>query len=265
MADPPTDAALFTIALTSDDDEARWEAIHQLQSRASAEVCAEALRLCGGDAPAERAVGAHVLAQLGLPAPTYHEVAVLRLLAMLEHEADPEVLVAIGFALGHRNDARAVAPMLRHLDHPDDDVRDGVRSALSCQDHPAAITGLIVLSADRNSDIRDWATFGLGSLCAVDTPELRAALVERLGDPDPDTRGEAIVGLARRGDRRALPALLEDLAGGGGTLTCEAAELFADPQLLPALLALREDWADAEDYKRNALEEAIAACAGGAA
>ena len=48
-------------------------------------------------------------------------------------------------------------------------------------DSPAAVESLILLSADPDEDIRNWATFGLGSQAeGVDTPELREALVRRL-------------------------------------------------------------------------------------
>ena len=62
---------------------------------------------------------------------------------------------------------------------------------------------LIALSADADADVRDWATFALGTLAAADTPELREALAARVEDADEDTRLEAVHGLALRGDTRA--------------------------------------------------------------
>lgn len=75
--------------------------------------------------------------------------------------------------------------------------------------------------------MRDWATFGLGQQCDLDTHEIREALVARLNDPDDDTRDEAIMGLARRKDARAIPAIERELrASEFGSLVLEAAELF---------------------------------------
>jgi len=65
---------------------------------------------------------------------------------------------------------------------------------------------------DVDDSVRDWATFGIGSLCDIDTPELRDALAARLADADEEVRGEAVVGLATRGDNRAIRAIVQAFA-----------------------------------------------------
>ena len=76
--------------------------------------------------------------------------------------------------------------------------------------------------------MRDRAVFGLGSQLDRDSPELRDALFARLADPDP--RGEALVGLARRGDPRGVEALRRAIADGeSGPLVVEAAALTGLP------------------------------------
>jgi hypothetical protein len=78
----------------------------------------------------------------------------------------------------------------------------------------SAIPALIQLSRDKESDVRDWATFGLGLLFnhSVDREDIRSAMVDRLTDQDEDTRGEALAGLVQYLDSRAIPALLEELS-----------------------------------------------------
>ena len=74
---------------------------------------------------------------------------------------------------------------------------------------------LIGLSGDSEDDVRDWATFALGTLADADEPELRDALAARLDDPDEATRLEAVHGLAVRGDPRAAEPAREVLAAHG--------------------------------------------------
>jgi HEAT repeat protein len=64
---------------------------------------------------------------------------------------------------------------------------------------------------DVDSDVRDWATFGLGVLGDLDSNEIRDALCQRMTDPDEDVREESLVGLSKRKDPRALPQLIVEL------------------------------------------------------
>jgi HEAT repeat protein len=109
---------------------------------------------------------------------------------------------------------------------------------------------------------RNWATFGLGSHLGckgdpqlVDTLDVREALAKRLEDPHAETRAEATLGLAIRGDERAIPVVIRELrAGAEWTHYVEAAELLADPRLYDALC-------EAKATNRTAdLTDAMAAC-----
>lgn len=126
-------------------------------------------------------------------------------------------------------------------DHPSRDVRYGVSYGLAGQDDPQAIRALIQLTKDSDRDVRDWATFALGSQTELDTSELREALRDRLTDADPEVRGEALVGLARRHDGQLKQAILDSLNGDfHGDWMLEAAETVRDPDFVPALEKLRE-------------------------
>ena len=61
--------------------------------------------------------------------------------------------------------------------------------------------------ADRDPDVRNWATFGIGQQSDVDTDQIRAALAVALSDDDADVRYEGIIGRGRRRDSRAVPYL----------------------------------------------------------
>jgi HEAT repeat protein len=202
-------------------------------------------------------VGADILGQLGIPERTSPEPCLRTLLGMLEGENDHDALQAILVALSHLRLPEVIVPACRFRHHPDPDVRHGVVLALTGHEKEQALGVLIELTRDSEAHVRDWATFALGSQVDVNTPVLREALVERLADEDGDTRAEAMVGLARRGDRRMLSALREELASGSvGTLAVEAAGLIGDPQLHPLLVALLDWW----DVDEGLLGEAIRAC-----
>lgn len=86
---------------------------------------------------------------------------------------------------------------------------------------------LIELTRDADAQVRDWAAFALGTQCETDTPAIRDALADRGADTDDETRCETLVRLARRGDRRVLTALHEELACQSvSTLVIEAAALI---------------------------------------
>ncbi len=126
-----------------------------------------------------------------------------------------------------------------------------------------AIAASIELSRDTDSDVRDWATFGLGSVIEADTEAIRDALYVRLDDSDETTRGEAMSGLAKRKDQRVFPLVLDQLEKMAyWVLPLEAAEALGDPRLLPALYHFKEHWEGEKNWPYSALENAIAACEG---
>jgi HEAT repeat protein len=266
--DPLTTAELFQIALLApeeDDDyrKERWNFISLLQCRGDREVLDRSLVLTKSSIPEQRSLGIDILGQLGSPKRTFQNECVTTLIGLLESEFDPLILRDICIALGHQQDPRAIEPLLKFCLHPDWEVRYGVVSGLSGHTDECAISGLIALSADVHPHIRDWATFGLGSLIEIDTPAIRAALYQRFitedseDDETIEIYGEALTGLAMRQDDRILPRLIQELMSDNiGVLAIEAAENMADERLYPALLHLQTWYQPASD-----LEDAIRACA----
>ena len=121
---------------------------------------------------------------------------------------------------------------------------------------------LIAMTQDGDLSNRDWATMLLASEEA-DTPDVRRALLSAADDENDIVRAEALVGIARRDRRLALPLVLKALAGEQVSMPVfEAAELVADPLLVDVLRPWTEpsdnEWLD--QLARNAL----AACENGA-
>jgi HEAT repeat protein len=119
---------------------------------------------------------------------------------------------------------------------------------------------LIAYTRDADVSNRDRATMLLAQQ-AIDTSEIRDALVEATTDDDSCVRGEAIQGLAERDTGVALPILQRELEQDDcAYATFQAARIVADPSLL---ISLRrwigkggKTWIDDE------ITDAIAACGG---
>jgi len=255
--DPRSVDELMTTALCEPDEELAWDAIRILQDRLDREILDRTIRLCASACGLERRVGADILGQSSVCDRVFLDERVGILLRMLETEEDHGALQAILAALSHQGKAEAIAPAARFRSHADPDVRDAVVHVMMGREEALALEVLIDLTSDPTAHVRDWATFALGTQTEADTPELREALVARLDDEDDDTRCEALVGLARRKDRRVIEPLRRDLGSDSvWPLAVEAAALIGDPSLHPLLVAIQESW-DTDD---GWLDEAIRAC-----
>jgi HEAT repeat protein len=240
-----------------DDDEAQddeyWEIVAELQRRGDPETFEAARELCEEPSDKARCLGAAVLGKLGAAAGApFLEQSLPLLLELCREGASTDVLAASLHALGSLEEPRALATVLAQRLHADRTVRLAVAHALApvAGDPPqaAAITAVMQLMRDEDADVRDWATFSLGSLLEVDTPAVRDALAGQLDDADEGVSVEALAGLAARGDARANDELLRRLEA---AITCPfdnphvadlllgAAEQLGDRRFLPALGILR--------------------------
>jgi hypothetical protein len=221
--------------------------------------------------PGARSVAAYVAGQLGAPVRTLPEESAALLERMAERESDPRVLAVIAEAFGHLGERWGLPWLLRLRRHADAGVRDGVATALAGRSEGTAVDALIELSADPDPAIRDWATFALGTLAEHDSSRLRDALVARLDDADPETRIEALHGLALREDTRAIEPALELLASGerGGNVwtrhalreaAIRLAALSGDKRFAPYLPAMDDGWRGTT--LERTLARALERCAG---
>src|SRR5579863_8716875 len=173
------------------DDEEPWHAVHALHHIGSRAVLETASAWCRSDSPLKRARGADVLAQLGRSADhlenKFPEESFSAVAAMAENEKLDQPLSSAIQALGHIGDPRAIPLLVRYSTHPESEIRFAVACASgSFAGEPAIVAVLLELMRDLDDDVRDWATFALGTLSAVDTAEVRDALEKRLNDPSSD-------------------------------------------------------------------------------
>ena len=248
---------LVHCALSEVSEELAWQAVSVLHGRGTAEVLQSAKRLSTSPCDRERRLGADILGQLGVPDRTFPVECAAILCGMLDTEQDTAVLTSVLIALSFQNCADAIPLVVRFANHSSAHVRHAVVLALATEECPAAITCLVRMSRDTDNNVRDWATFALGTLFDTDTPQIRDALFDRVADPHDDTRGEALVGLARRSDLRVIDWLKTELASDCvGSLAVEAAEAIASAELRQQLLNLQKWW----DVDQDLLARAIAAC-----
>lgn len=200
-----------TLAHDYDDDEA-WEAVNALRATGTREVFEIAAQWRRSENPLKRARAADVLGQLGVGPDRPHafpEEACDLLLELLSQETHSRPAASAIIALGHLRDGRSLPIFYKFVSHEDAVLRHAVAFALGCLvDNPASHPGLMLLMNDEDDDVRDWATFSLGVWGDQDSGQICDALTQRLGDSSENVRMEAIVGLAKRGDARVLPALI---------------------------------------------------------
>lgn len=261
--DPRSTEELFDAAIYAASEDDCWKAIRALQSRGGRESFERAKELCNRADPRMRTLGVDILCQLGSPNPFVAQCTGI-LLYLLKSESDPGVLNSIGVGLGHLNAAEGIKPLSKLKNHPDSDVRFGVVLGLSGHENDLAIATLIDLSRDEDDDVRDWATFALGSQLELDRADIRDALADRLNDKDDETRGEAFAGLAARHDSRVMAPLVAELSSDSvGILALEAATSLGAPELYELLLEVKEWIGENEEqdkYFNGVLDEAIEAC-----
>jgi HEAT repeat protein len=213
-----TNEELFQAALQEEsEDGPAWDAVAALRRRGTEEVFQLAVRHCQSVVPLERARGLDVLAQLGAGAykpqserPHLGE----RLAIAVEHLRDENarVVSSAAWALSHIGGDAAISALIEMRNKSDSDVRWAVTCVLHGSQREDAIATLIELMDDTDDNVRDWATFGLGTQCDVDSPQIRDALRMRLNDGFKEARDEAIWGLAQRKDEQGLNMLIDRLS-----------------------------------------------------
>ena len=250
-------------ALGTYDEDCRWDLIAGILTECPDDVLELATSLINGESENGRTLAADVLGRLVGVEPSFREAVIRLLLTAMSIETASGPKASIVAAIGHLDDPGTLGRVFPLACDPAAEVRLAVAftvATISPQPlAPEARSALIGLSRDSDPEVRDWATFGLGTLSYADGPDVRAALLDRAEDANPEARAEALFGLAVRRDPRAVPHLIRALQSPMvGGLEVDAAAAAADPRLLPALWALQQ--AGAADQVR--LRRAIDRCSG---
>ena len=195
-----------------DTDPAAYRLMVQaLQERLDTLLLVQLEDLCVHGSPTERTLAADVLSQSYLEEKREIEECSRILMKLLKREVELPVLATAGRALGQLHSPTAIIPLARLRRHPAASVRFAAVHGLLYQNSALAINTLAEMSADPDRDVRNWVTFGLGSMIKTDSPRIREALLKRLNDVDGEIRGEATLGLALRGEIRLIGPFLKEL------------------------------------------------------
>ncbi len=254
------------LAISDEEDEHYWALVGDLQRLSGPNTFEAMVDLCRANSEAKQRLGLNVLAQLGYESGRpFLEQTLPIVISFCESTGSVPVLRDALAALGHLHDPRGLESVLHLVEHPNEDVRWQVASSLPFvagdPPDPRSVEALITLTSDEDSDVRDWATFGLGTQLEIDDERIRQALMDRLDDPDGDTAGEALVGLAARHDPRVVERISARLEQPSvGNLIIEAAEKMGDSRFLPFLHALKQRGWDKDDPRGWWLDRAISAC-----
>ncbi len=257
-----SDKELCEVISRCDDENERRIAAMVLSGREDDTAFSKAVEFCNSATPYIREEGAYILGQLGMLESPHCEESTHILIDLLANDPNENVRTSAAHSLGHLRNPIAVPLLIRNSKAESAKVRYGVAAALGSYTGPDVVDALIALTTDPDDEVRNWATFGLGSLLETDTPEIRDALVARLAEDDAEIRGEALIGLAKRKDERVVNPLILELSGEFyGDWCLEAAELMADSRFYTHLLSLRERIdGEVEDRFVSTLDNAIAAC-----
>ena len=199
------DAAAAAVA-SGPDDRRLWDLIYALHERATRDVFEAAAAWCRSPSASLRTLGVAVLGELGIDGSFPFAVESEPVLLALLQDGDAAVVAGAALALGTLG-ADDTATLCRAASHAAASVRAAVARSLCDLAGPGVISTLIALTSDPDAEVRQQATSGLGGFDREDSEELRLALVERLDDPDTETREEAIFALAQLGDDRVDAAL----------------------------------------------------------
>ncbi|BDD05557.1 hypothetical protein [Aureibacter tunicatorum] len=234
-----TNEKVFQRLLNNKTEKSYWKNIQELRSRATEDIYKQAYILAKSDTEKHQKIGIDILAQLGYSPRLRQQETIDLYFELLNSIKSLEVLFSLLFGISHNNDNlndSQVSQLVRFKNHKDKNIRYSLTHALNGINNGKSIQALIELTEDKYAPIRNWATFGLGTLCYDTNEQIIEALQKRTKDKHQETKLEALVGLAERNVTSIKGEIIKELKGGEfGTLLFEAITLLNDKDFIPYL------------------------------
>lgn len=226
---------LFDLLQNECSEEEYWGFISKLRKLPCNEVYEKAIEFIESNNKKDKIIGIDVLQQLGFNPRFKQEQTVKLHFELLEEHKTDDVTKSLLYGIGHNNEnlSQLQIDKITQFDGLDDDeINQAHISALLGIDNIKAVRKLIQFTDSKNSDIRNWSTFGIGTQVEIDNEEIRDALWKRVNDSNFETKSEAIYGLAKRKDNRVKNIIMSELKSDNyGTLILEATALLKDTEL----------------------------------
>lgn len=247
----PLKSSELILLLDHKDAINRREAAKILQLRGGGKLIKLAQSLCVEPDYRRRAEGAFILGQIEIsPAQAANIVNLLNTLALDDKSAivRGNAVAALGHRCSRNPDFSSTLAKMSAITTFDRSasVRVDTACALACINDESTVPLLLKLLSDSSADVRNWAAFAL-NLNMYDSQEIRDSLVSLLSEQNEEIKGEAIVGLAMRHDKRTSSVLRHELEKEiVFDDLIEAAGELGDKSLLPVLRAMIDRFDDNE-------------------
>lgn len=234
-----SDKKLFFHLLNKKSSKTYWDDIHILRKRATKEIFNQSIKLTKSKKAKKREIGIDILAQLSNKPRTFYKESVKLFFKLLKNEKNTKVLTSLLYAIGHNNDKlkkSQINIICLFINSNKKSIQEALVFSLLGIENKKAIKTLIILSKSNTNDVRNWATFGIGTQTERDTKYIREALWNRINDRHEETKFEAIVGLAKRKDIRIKKIIKRELHQKEfGSLLFEAISELQENSFLPLL------------------------------
>ena len=234
-----TSAKIFDRLMNNKSQKTYWDNIAELRKRKTEDIYNKAFKLAKSKNNKNKIIGIDILAQFGFNPRIRQKETINLYFEILECKPNDAILFALFFAISHNNKNLAkkqVIKLTEFKNSENKDIRYSLVSALSGIDDLLAIETLIELSKDKFSLIRNWATFGIGTLSDLNNNQIITALWLRTKDKHQETKLEAILGLANRNQVLVKQQIIQELKNGEfGILLFDAVKALNDKDLIPYL------------------------------
>jgi hypothetical protein len=250
---------LFFRLLNNKSSRTYWENIRELRSRGTELTFKECIKLSTSKNPKYREISIDILAQLGLPPRPFYKESKKLFFDLLLKEKNIDVLISIFYAISHNNDNLNLnnTKIIANFKNKNDaNIKKAIVFALLGVNYKIAIETLIMFSDDKSPEVRNWATFGLGTQIEKNTKEIKNALWARVEDENIHARSEAIIGLANRKDKKVNEQIGKEIAKQSfNALIFDAITTLKAKEFLPTLKKILKETKGDESINKSWLKD----------